>query len=109
MCWLLGRLQCVVRVSSYSDEPFAMKCLVEDLIAAIFLATSSVVPLVVSSQHMRKGKPDGKAWDISTEDKRRQRSREVLEGSEQKDREPISKVLPLTRLTSNPQLPEPNS
>lgn len=53
----------------------------EDLIAAIFFATSGVVPLVVSSQHLGKGKLDGKAWDISTEDKRRQRGRDVLEGS----------------------------
>lgn len=95
MYWLLECLQCVVRVSSYGDEPFAMKCLVEDLIVAIFFATSGVLPLVVSSQHMRKGKLDGKAWDISAEDKRRQRSREVPEGSEQKDREPISKALSL--------------
>lgn len=50
-----------MRVSSYSDEPFAMKCLVEDLIVAIFFATSGVVPLVVSSQHIRKEKLDGKA------------------------------------------------
>lgn len=55
-----------------------MKCLVEDLIAAIFFATSGVVPLVVSSQYMRKEKLDGK---VSTEDKRRRRGREVLEGS----------------------------
>lgn len=58
-----------------------MKCLMEDLIAAIFFATSGVVPLVVSSQHLGKGKLDGKAWDISTEDKRRQRGRDVPEGS----------------------------